>query len=454
MISTSLLLSGLGIIALLFGILVTLLIWNKPVLVIYIQIAYCCFMRLLITQFKFPVFIKYLSDYLTIILLVQIILGFSKAKTLNIRKPFIFIILFAVAAIVSTMYNNSGFIFFVWGARSYFRFFIFFLACTIFLKQENIDKMIKYLFILLPINTVMALFQYFILGLRDDFVGGLFGIVKGCNAEMYLYLSVVTLITIVFYVNYKISILRFLFNVLMVVLIAAISELKIVFFVLPIIVLIIFIMSFPNRRAFLMVNISIALVAVSLLFFLLLYPDWLKDFENFNMLLDHTVMDKYAGEGSLGRLTAGPFLIRNILSGTSNKLFGVGFGNASTFLHFISEFYNRYEVLSYDLFSYSLLLFEVGLIGLITYCLFFVAVLFESIRIKMKIGKKHAAYSTVSFIASTMVFQLLIYNQSMYMDCAFIIFFALSFPFILEKDTYEERIPAESGILAEANRGI
>ena len=437
MINRSLILSGAGILALLLGILVVLLIWNKPVLVIYIQLAYCCFMRFLITQLRFPEFIKYMSDFLTIILLIQIILKFHKTKTLNIRKPLFFIVLFTAVSVFSTLFNRASFIFFFWGARSYFRFFVFFLACTIFLKTENIDRLLKFLLALLPVNTVLALYQFFVMGLADDFVGGLFGTSAGCNAEMYMYLISVCLVTIVYYVKNKMSIYSLISNIAMAGIISSVSELKIVFLVLPFILIAVFIFTFPNKRAITMFVMTMSLLIVTFAIFLVLYPEWVGDLSSFSGFMEHTVEDKYAGEYSLGRFTAGPFIFQNILTTIPQKLFGVGFGNADSFLFFESDAFMRYAFLAYELFTYSLLLFEIGIVGLVFYCLFFLSLLFESLRIKRKIKPAYSSYCMITLIISMLIFQFIVYNQSMYMDCAFICFFLLAFPFILEKESYE-----------------
>jgi len=396
-------------------------------------------MRFLITQIHLPFIIRYLSDYLSIILFLQIVLHFNKTKYLNIRKPLSFIILFLLIGVFSTLYNGNGLIFFIWGLRSYFRFFVFFLACTIFLKKENIDKLLKFLLILLPINFFLSLFQYQFLGLRNDNVGGTFGIEQGCNGEMNTFLTVVITITIVYYIYKKYNSFQLIANISMVVIIASISELKFTIIIIGIITFIIFILSFPNYRAIKLAIISCCIIIVGGFILLSLYPSWIDMFGTLSDAIYHTAI-VYAREGSLGRLTAGPYLLQNILTEPYQKLIGIGLGNADKFLTFTSTFFNRYEDLEYNFFTYSLMLVEVGLIGLISYCLFFISILYDSLRIRKKINQDFSFYCIISFILSLMVFQLIIYNTSMYLDCSFIIFFTLSFPFIIERETIENKI--------------
>ena len=202
---SNVLLLGFSIFAIIIGISIFFLIWNKPVLVVYTQIIYCCFMRFLISNLHFPEVIKFLSDFLTIILFIQILLQFNKTKTLNIRKPLFFIILFILTGTLSSLLNKSSIIFFIVGLRVYLKFFIFFLACTIFLTSRDLERIIKFLLAILPVNSIAAFYQFFIMGLRDDYIGGLFGIIQGCNGELNIYLTAIMIIVISYYINNKIS---------------------------------------------------------------------------------------------------------------------------------------------------------------------------------------------------------------------------------------------------------
>ena len=436
----SLPLASLGLAAILVVGCIFLLILDKPLLVIYTQLIYCCFMRFLISHLHFPDFIKYFTDFLTVVLFVQIILQFNKTKTLNIRKPMFFIILFLIVGIFSTAYNGTSLIFFFWGIRVYYKYFIFFLACTIFLKQKDIDRLANFLLKILPLHAALVIFQFFILGLSDDNVGGLFGSQTGSNSEMNLYLTSLGIITIIFYVYKKIEFKEFTFNSIVICGIAAISELKIIFLIYLFALLITIILSFPNKRALTIFIVGVLIISIAIPVFMALYPNWAKVFTDINEVRYEFFEIRYAGGNSLPRLSAGTYISHNLLTTPMQKLFGIGFGNASTFLNISSSFFTRYEELKYYYFSYSLMLIEIGIVGLIIYCLFFLSIIYESIRIKKKLIEESFFYCYISLIVSIVVFPLLIYNPSMNMEGAFIYFFALSFPFIIEKENYEKSI--------------
>jgi len=445
----SLLFTGIFVFVILIGVLFTLLVWNKPVFVIYIQIIYCFLYRILITQIGFPAFIKYLFDYFTAILFIQIVLYFNKTKNINVRKPLLFIALYIVTAIISTVYNSSSLLFFFWGARVNLRFFIFFLACVFFLKREDIDNIIKIFIHILPINTCLILIQYIIFGLRFDYLGGLFGIHDDSNPELVNYLIIITIVIIVYYINNKINLFIFIFNLGMICLTAALSELKILYYVIAFVIFVNFIISFPNIRAIRIILIRLIFDILSYLLLMIIYPHWGSD-GSFIQTLQESLVSDYDHPGGLGRLTVGPYLLKNILIEFSQKLLGVGFGNASTFLNFSSSFLDRYEVLNFYLFRYALILAETGIIGLITYCLFYISIIYDSLRIKRKIDQDHKFYCYISFIVSLLIFPLLIYNPSLYMDAAFIVYFSLSIPFIIEKEIYENNLISEN-VLLKAN---
>ena len=435
-------LAGLGFAAILVVGCIFLLILDKPLLVIYTQIIYSCFMRILISNLHFPDFIKYFSDFLTVVLFVQIVLQLNKTKTLNIRKPMFIIILFLIAGIFSTAYNGASLIFFSWGMRTYIKFFVFFLACTIFLKLADIERLIKFLLKIFPVNIALVVIQYFVLGYSDDYIGGLFGSERGCNAEMNLYLIAIAVITIIFYVYKKIEFRNFAFNSIGICAIAALSELKIVFIIYLFVLLVTIVFSFPNKRAITISIVGVFILLISIPVFMVLYPNWAEVFSDINKVRYEFFEIRYEGPNtnSLSRLSAGTYISHNLLTTPMQKLFGIGFGNASTFLNISSSFYTRYKELRYIWFFYSLMLTEIGIIGLIIYCLFFLSVIYESFRIKRKLNENCIFYCYISFIISMIVFPLLVYNASLNMDAAFIFFFTFSFPFILEKETYESNI--------------
>ena len=416
-----------------------LLIWNKPVLVIYIQLIYCCFMRFFIWHLHFPDVIKLFSDFLTVILSLQVILNFNKTKTLNIRKPLFFIILFFISATFSSIISGSSISFYLFGLRTYYKLFIYFLACTIFLKREDLDKLMKFLLMILPIDTLVVLFQYFILGLEDDYIGGLFGTVQGCNGESNIYLTITCIIAITFYVSKKIKLWYCNIIILQCCMIAAISELKILFFTLALILMVVFIFNYSNKRAIIILVSSFFFLSIGIFAFLIIYPGWITMFTDFGSFLRETAAGTYGSSNTLGRTIAGPYVLQNILMEPVQKIFGVGLGYGDRYLSMKSNFFARYESLSFNLFAYVIIIIEVGILGLILFCLIFASILYESMRVINKIEKEKKIYCCISFIVSIQVFLQILYDQAIFWDGAYILFFSLSFPFIMEKE-YNEKL--------------
>jgi len=106
-------------------------------------------------------------------------------------------------------------------------------------------------------------------------------------------------------------------------------------------------------------------------------------------------------------------------------------------MSYSSSFLDRYETLNYNIFRYTVVMIELGIVGLVVYCLFFFIIATESLRIRKVIDKNYSYYCHISFITSLLVFFLIVYNPTLSMEGAFIIFIILSFPFIMEKDKYE-----------------
>ena len=62
-----------------------------------------------------------------------------------------------------------------WGLRNLCRFFILFFGVIFFFSLDDVERVIRFYFIVQIFNTVVGLYKYFVLGLfSDDFGGGIF----------------------------------------------------------------------------------------------------------------------------------------------------------------------------------------------------------------------------------------------------------------------------------------
>lgn len=157
------------------------------------------FSILLIDSFQFPSIIKYFID-----------MGLALLTLLNFRKLcnfcgskaiYVWIIAFFIYSILGYMANYQSIIYYLWGLRNNFRFYLFFLLCIVILKKKDIPHFYRFLDILLLVNIFVCTIQYFALGFKRDYLGGVFGTFQGCNGYINLFMVIVLTKSVIYYIN-------------------------------------------------------------------------------------------------------------------------------------------------------------------------------------------------------------------------------------------------------------
>ena len=126
-----------------------------------------------------PRTIRYVLDMAWLGLLVLMILKY-KLKSRNGVSAFE-ILVWAFLLYVTLVYivQFQSPLYFLWGVRINFRFYVAFFAFIAFLSSSDVLHYFKWFDRLFWINFVISLFQFFVLDLRGDYLGGLFGAEKG-----------------------------------------------------------------------------------------------------------------------------------------------------------------------------------------------------------------------------------------------------------------------------------
>ena len=113
------------------------------------------------------------------------------------------------------------------------------------------------------------------------------------------------------------------------------------------------------------------------------------------------------------------------------KIFGLGLGNCdyATFDFLVTPFYLANNKLNYSWFSSSMLVLETGLVGLGLYVLFFVAIYFAAHE-RQKLKQAEELHCQLARIMALMCPVLILYNNSLRMESAYMIYFILALPFL------------------------
>lgn len=419
-------------VGIMIGIPMIIFCLKKPVRLIYFQIIYSLFIKFLISDMRVPNIANYLTDLINILLLFFALRKYIIEKPkINIRTIMIIVIIMLIISAFSFILNFSKITLYVWSIRNLYRFFAFMFSCIILLKKEDLKIILKIFEIVFLLNVVLCSYQKFILNLHQDYIAGFFGTISGGNAAMNMLMIIIFSDKAIKFVNKSCSLHKFIFYMATTAYIAAISELKIYYIEMVIIILISALISRKNIRTFIISIVSVLILILTINILYTLYPSF-RDFFNMEEILDYSSNGGYSNENDLNRFTAIQTL-RDKYMEKNQRFLGIGTGNAevSQFSAFCSDFYNNYYYLNYNWFSHAFIFLENGYIGLALYMLFFIV----NIVLMFKFMKKseQQEYYILGIILNIISLLLMIYNSSLRGDTAYIWFCTLAFPYIYNK---------------------
>lgn len=416
-----------------------------PAIFIYIQLIYVCIVRLLI-DFGCPGSLTLVCDVINLVLFIFLIQKIGKTKqTIGRCKAIsIFYFLIMIFGLFSAIAYGFNIILWIWSIRNFGRFFVFFIACCTFLEEKDFKKIKKVIIKLGAINWILAMLQFWVLGYRGDYIGGLFGTTGGV-ANTWLNSFLIVLICIQFSEFFvgECNFGKMILTLMGTISITVIAELKFLYIEMAI-ALIICIIATQKTKKILekVIVILLGFVIVVLLSIPILYKlfPMFGNFFSFEMLYK-TATGSYTGQGDLGRLTAIPTIITDIFNGNIfSSLFGIGMGNAEYSGEqtiFQSPFYLNYMYTNYFWFTDAVVMIQTGLVGVICYIGTFVSIIKSAWHhVKTNVHFSEIFLNCVSLAVLALL--LFIYNIALNTESAYIIYIILSFGVIAKKKkTYE-----------------
>lgn len=404
-------------------------------MVVYI-VYFVLFFSFFRSELHFPSSFNYTIDLIILILLCWIFT--LKDSWKKSKEVIAFVMLFFMYTLFSTSIEGINPVLYAWAIRSNFRFYVFLVLCICLLTVEDYEKVINSFRNVLLVDVGVLSFQFFVLQKRGDYLGGIFGTQSGCNGYSNIFLLLCTTVSVIKYINKKEKIDKLILTIVSCGYIAIMSELKMYFVELIMIVgLALLITKFSVKK--------LALIIASLLVLVLvaygigkLYPVFANSF-SFEALWEYASSDSgYTGQGDINRLNAIPQINQRI--GTSfDKLIGIGFGNgeySNSFQFLVSEFYQKNNKWHYVWISYAWIYLELGFIGLIFYEGLFGFIFCLSLKYKKKYNEKRDLLE-ISAIVSVMAIVLSIYNVSLRMESGYLIYFILAMPFVVKNEISE-----------------
>lgn len=382
-----------------------------------------------------PKAIRYILDVAWFGLLGFMLLKRRMRKSAGISQSAIWIWMFLLYSLIGSLVQLQSPLFYLWGIRNNFRFYVAYFAFCSFLAFDDVEEFFSLFDWLFWLNFVVALYQYFILGLEGDYLGGIFGVETGANGYSNVFFLIVSIKTIVFYLTKREKLWMCLTKCAAMLLVAALAEMKFFFaeFAL-VLVCAILTTGFTLRKLNIILGGTlILLVCVELLSAIFPMFDGFFSLSNF---WEKATSDKgYTSSGDLNRLNAIPQINELWLHNGWQRLFGLGLGNCDTsgFAFLNTPFFEKYGDYHYTWLSYAMIYLETGWIGLIFYFGFFVLVYHRVGKIQKTVHGEAACYCLLARIMAILCMIISIYNSSLRTEAGYMAYFVLAIPFVIDK---------------------
>ncbi len=397
-------------------------------------------MAFLLEFLKLPSFLKYVVD----VMYVGGVFIAASGRSAFVRKKHAPFVCFTVVLLIYTLFiylfNFQTPLYYLWGVRNMFRFYAAFMLFSVVFDEDDALSCLKFMDVVFWFNAAATAFQFFVMGLRQDFLGGIFGVEKGCNSYTIIFFAIVLTKSLLRFMNQEEKAWNCLLKCGTALLISAMAELKF-FFILFVIILLLCtgMTKFSFRKAVLLIAAALMLMLSGSLLPVIFGESRALTADN---IIENIFSTNYATAKDLGRFTAIPTIARDFLTTPLKLIFGLGLGNCDTssFEIFNSEFYRSHSYLNYNWFSSAMLFFETGIIGLAAYLSFFV-MCFILARRQIKKGSNELL-CRIGMIMSAVCFVLVFYNSSLRTEIAYMAFFSLSLPFI----SATEDLPEQEGV--------
>ena len=402
-----------------------------------------------------PWAIRYLLDAVWILLLLCMTRIRRQSKTPTKWLAF-WIGAFLLYTLVNYGANYQSGLYYLWGVRNNFRAYVVFFAGAAVLTSEDVEDMFRIFEKLFWINAVVTVVQYFALGLSGDFLGGLFGAQSGVNGYTNIFCAVIVARSLVLYLEKKESTAKCFAKCGTALLVAVLTELKFFFVeVLVIIAMAVLLTNFTWRKFWVVLG-GILAVFVGAFTISILFPDFAGWFSVEWLISEATSEKGYTYDGDMNRLRSIPIINELWLRNSSQRLFGLGLGNCDTasVAALDTHFYKLYGQMHYGWFSYAHMYLECGWIGLVFYAGFFVLLYLYINKLRKRTTGMKQSYCRIALILTVVSMMLLVYNSSLRTEAAYIMFFALSIPFVRDEGHRNKkteggggengRIPAEN----------
>ena len=306
---------------------------------IYAQLYIVLYIGVLISEFHLPSAVKYSTDIVCLITFFMCLSSIPKMiQRAKMVPPTILALILLAYCILNAILNGTPLILVLWAVRVSFRFIAFFLCCIVALERKDLPKIINIIEKAYIINFIVILFQYFVQGYNQDYLGGIFGTEQGCNGQLNLFIVLVLSLQVIKYFEKKTNLYVLSLFITFAFIIAALSELKVVYLELVIILLLAVCLYKPSWKMFITVGIFSLGLIVGMITLKNVFP------KSYDFFFDQEEMRNYLSASwikgvQVTRIT-GFDVINNYFfqNDVLKKIIGLGFGKCEVSTFFSSDF--------------------------------------------------------------------------------------------------------------------
>lgn len=391
------------------------------------------------SEIGLPQNLFYMNDILLILVLCLYYKKmniFKKLKMQGINYVFMLII---IAIFIGVIGNLVPFHLVLWGMRNTFRGIIFFIFCVACLRYEDVSLIFDIFIKLQYLNFVLGLYQYFILGLQQDTVGGMFG--HGNGNALCIFCVIVCSYSIINYMNEKSGIGSMLFCIISSLILAALAEEKFLIIEIIIVIILALIMCKKSFIKFFIIPIFGIMIFVGMQIFENIFPGIMSQLTSVNYI-EKYVTASWLGSYYIPRIGSYFFISNRIFHGNMFwKLFGFGMGNCDTssFSFLQSYYYNKYGFMNYRWIFQQWTIMENGIVGFISFVLFFIVVIFYLLKIRKKFVGKQKCIIDTSIITAIISIMTMWMNNTLKVDTSYIPYFVIASGFVCYKMYIQEK---------------
>lgn len=328
-----------------------------------------------ITQFN----VTYIIFYLYALMCISIFTNKEKNK-LHVLLA-VSVTLALILSIVPALVNGTTVPLLLMSALKRFGFFIVFLfALNMISLDRDYRKILDAsVIVVLSMNFLLAVLQFFQGELTQDFITGIMG---AGTTGIFIYLLMFYLaIASGLHYSGKISTFSYMGLALIPIIYSAIAEVKIGFISTLVLLVIYLLFIKKGFKAFALFVAACFVLVGSYSYFVTLYPN--HDFLNKEFLESYLVEQSYGEGNTLNRFGFKPTVDAVVFSNNSNEMIfgkGLGSGNPSESEMLQGEVYKKFDFLKYSWFLLPYLYIESGMLGSILYLFIYLIPLVIAIR--------------------------------------------------------------------------